>query len=298
CGDYGIRSDSGFLSTTRRTFQKYFLPDLSEDFVTYGGCYASIVPGTHHKFVVLNSVPFLAGYPESWSIAGLKQLTTACGRLRSVELVDEMHWLARTMDACAEDQQVWIVCHIPPGVACYDGTQNWSRPVPDRGKRVPFVNVFSDFYLKRRKQFAGILAGHSHNAEFKLIRDAHRDELASFVLMAPSIGRNHGNNASFRLVGFNRSNLRIEDYTTHWLDGSTAPPTWATPFTFRETYGQSDVSAAALSRVLNDMQSGATLPTGKTALDQYFYDYSTRTGAANHRPRAHYPRALDSIVGP
>lgn len=46
------------------------------------------------------------------------------------------------------------------------------------------------------------------------------------------------------------------------------------------------------------MTSGATAPTGKTFLDQYFYDYSTRTGAANSKPRMHYRKALGSIIGP
>ena len=237
-------------------------------------------------------------YPESWSIDGIKQLNTACGQLRNVELVDEMDWLARTMDACVADQQTWIVCHVPPGVSCYNGTQNWSRAVSDRGNPVPFVNVFREFYVKRQKQFAGILAGHSHCAEFKLIQDDKRDRVASFVLMAPSIGRNHGNNASFRFVKFNRSTLKIRDYITYWLDGSLLPPAWGKPFRFSESYGQVDVSATSLLCIFRDMQSGATSPTGKTVLDQYFFDYSTRTGAANGRPRSHYRQALKAIVGP
>jgi len=214
CGDYGIRGDSGFLTTTHQTFQKYFLPDLSKDFVTYGGCYAAAIPGTDHKFVVLNSIPFISDYPETWSIAGIKPLNSAYSPLRSVDIVDEFNWLTETMDACADNQKVWIACHIPPGVSCYGGSQNWPRPVMYGTKQVPFVNEFSDFYLSRRQHFAGVLTGHSHNAEFKLIRDNKSNDPVSFVVMAPSIGRNHGNNASFGTVRFNRSTLAIEDYTT------------------------------------------------------------------------------------
>ena len=298
CGDYGVRGNSGFLSATHRTFRRYFLPELSMDFVKYGGCYATQIPGTHHKVVVLNSVPFLSGYPESWSIAGIKPLTSRCRPLRNVELVDEVDWLSRTMAACRTDQRVWMVCHIPPGVACYDGTQNWSRPVPHAAEQRPFVNAFSAFYLQHRQRFAGILAGHSHNAEFKLIRDSRLGAAASFVLMAPSIGRNHGNNASFRTLRFNRSTLLIEDYTTHWLDGSRSPPTWGKPFSFAATYGQPDVSAESLLQVYTGMLSGARAPTGMTVLDQYFSDYSTRNGASNSKPRAHYRQAVGSIIGP
>lgn len=298
CGDYGIRGNSGFLTSTRKTFKKYFLPSLSDDFVTLGGCYATTIPGTNHKFVVLNSIPFISDYPETWSIAGIKSLSSACQPLRGVDLVDEFNWLTKTIDACAEKQKVWVACHIPPGVACYDGTQSWPRLVSDGGKQVPFVNEFSKFYLSQRQHFAGVLTGHSHNAEFKLIRDNKGKDPVSFVLMAPSIGRNHGNNASFRVVHFNRSTLAINDYTTHWLDGSQSPPDWGKPFKFTETYGQPDVSPASLLSVFNGMTSGAKAPTGRTFLDQYFYDYTTRTGAKNSKPRTHYQKALGSILGP
>ena len=143
CGDYGVRGNSGFLSATHRTFRRYFLPELSTDFVKYGGCYATQIPGTQHRFVVLNSVPFLSDYPEAWSIEGIPSLTSRCQPLRNVELVDEMDWLSRTVAASRPGQRAWIVCHIPPGVACYDGTQNWSRPVTQAAKQRPFVDVFS-----------------------------------------------------------------------------------------------------------------------------------------------------------
>lgn len=298
CGDYGVRGNSGFLTRTRQTFQKYFLPDLSNDFVKYGGCYAASIPGTNHKFVVLNSIPFISDYPETWSISGIKPLNSACSPLRDIELVDEFNWLTDTMDACSDNQKVWVACHIPPGVNCYDGTQGWPRPVPYGKESIPFVNEFSKFYLKQREHFGGVLTGHSHNAEFKLIRDAETNDPVSFVLMAPSIGRNHENNASFRTLRFNRSTLAIEDYTTHWLDGSQSPVVWGKPFKFTTTYGQPDVSPTSLLSVFTGMTAGAKAPTGKTFLDQYFYDYTTRNGAMNTKSRTHYKKALGSIIGP
>lgn len=299
CGDYGIRGNSGFLTAARRTFRRYFLPDLSRDFETYGGCYETGVPGTDHTFVVLNSVPFISDYPESWRLTGTRPLQRACSPLRSVDLVDEFNWFTETVKSCRGQQKSWIVCHVPPGVACYDGTQNWPRPVPKGTEQVPFVNEFTDFYLSQRQHLAGILTGHSHNAEFKLIRDSTGSQKpVSFVLMAPSIGRNHGNHASFRVMSFDRTSLRIEDYTTHWLNSDRSPPKWGTPFRFTECYGQPDVSADSLSSVFQGMISGAMAPTGKSFLDQYFFDYSTRTGAAGSRPRTHYQKAVGSILGP
>jgi hypothetical protein len=299
CGDYDVRGDSGFLAETRRTFRKYFLGDLSEDFQTYGGCYTTTIPKTEHKFVVLNSVPFVSDYPESYRLNGIPQLSAFCRPLRPVELAKEYKWLSDTMDQCGEEQRVWIVCHIPPGVACWNGVQNWVRPISDGERQIPFVNEFSDFYLGHRDHFAGILTGHSHAAEFKLIRDSEgRGNPVSFVLMAPSIGRNHQNNASFRVLSFDRSTLAIKDYATHWVDGSSSPARWGKPFRFTTTYGQPDVSPASLAAVFAGMKSGAKAPTGKTFLDQYFFDYSTRNGAKNSQPRTHYQKALGSIVGP
>ncbi len=157
----------------------------------------------------------------------------------------------------------------------------------------------SNFYLSRRQHFAGVLTGHSHNAEFKLIRDKKGNhDPVSFVMMAPSIVRNHGNNASFREVRFNLATLAIEDYTTHWLDGSQSPPQWGKPFQFTKTYGQPDVSPTSLLSIFTGMNSGTSAPTGKTFLNQYFFDYSTRNGAKNSQARTHYQKALGNILGP
>lgn len=299
CGDYDVRGNSGFLAATRQTFQKYFLPGLSDDFQTFGGCYATTIPKTQHKCVVLNSIPFISDYPESYRIKDLSQLSSFCRPLRTVDLVEEYKWLSDTMEQCNEGQKAWIVCHIPPGVACWNGAQNWPRPISDGNGKIPFVNEFSDFYLGHRQHFAGVLTGHSHAAEFKLIREGGgRSDPVSFVLMAPSIGRNHNNNASFRVLSFDRSTLAIQDYTTHWLDGSQSPARWGQPFRFTTTYGQPDVSATSLAAIFAGMESGAKAPTGKTFLDQYFFDYSTRNGAFNSTPRTHYQKALGSILGP
>ena len=297
CGDYDIRGNSGFLAATRKTWIKYFLPSLSKDFESVGGCYTTPVPGTKHRFVVLNSVPFISDYPESFRITSNPKLNSFCKPLRTVELVDEMNWFKDTMATCEEGQRVWIACHIPPGVSGYGGAQNWPRIVGQTS--MPLINLFSDFYLAHRRNFAGILTGHSHSAEFKLIRDNKEPaEAVSFVLMAPSIGRNHGNNSSYRVLKFDRSTLAINDYTTHWLDGSKSPPDWGKPFQFSKCYGQPDVSPSSLSNIYDGMVSGKKAPTGKTLLNQYLFDYSTRNGAGNGHARSHYKMAVGSIIGP
>ncbi len=299
CGDYDIRGNSGFLTNTARTFRKYFLSNLSDDFENVGGCYSTNVPGTKHKFVVLNSVPFISDYPEAYRVAGIPQLSGSCLQLRNIELVDEYDWLTHQMEFCADGQRVWLTCHIPPGVACYDGSQNWPRPVPSKDSTVPFVNMFRDYYVSQREHFAGVLTGHSHAAEFKLIRDSTaRSEVVSSVLMAPSIGRNHANNASFRVVSFDRESLAIRDYVTHWLDGTKVPASWGVPFQFTTTYGQKDVSPQSLQNVYEAMNGGKIAPTGRSFVDQYFFDYSTRNGSANSKSRSHYKNALGTLIGP
>lgn len=168
CGDYEIRGNSGFLTNTRKTFQKYLLPELSADFETFGGCYTTRIPGTKHRFVVLNSVPFISDYPESFRLTGIPPLNSQCSPLRTVDLVDEFDWLMK----------------------------------------------------------------------------------------------------------------------------------WGEPFAFTKTYARPDVSAKSLDGVFSAMKSGATAPSGMTYLDQYFFDYSTRNGAKNSKPRTHYKKALGSILGP
>lgn len=299
CGDYDIRGNSQFLANTLQTFRRYFLPSLSEDFQNTAGCYTTHIPGTQHRLMVLNSVPFMAKYPEADWIAGFKPLSDSCTALRTVEPGDIFDWMTTVTEGADHHQRIWVVCHVPPGVACYDGTQNWSHPVAGKDKTVPIVNLFQDYFLQHQTQLAGVLSAHSHAAEFKLIRDTTgTGKPVSFVLMAPSIGRNHSNNASFRLMTFERASLRVLDYETHWMDGTASNPVWGQPFRFTETYRVPDVSTTSLAAVYEAMKSSTKLPDGKTYLDQYFFDYSTRNNSQNSQARSHYVNAVGNILGP
>ena len=294
CGDYDVRGNSGFLESTHATFRKYFLPDLSDDFKKFGGCYVTKIPKTHHKLLVLNSIPFLAKYPDLEYVESSSLQSSACESLRPVQVVDEVLWFVDTVHSLQESQKVWIACHVPPGVDCYGGSQYWSKPISVEQKQEPFVNEFRRLYLRHLRHMAGFLSGHSHMAEFKLIRDEGQDStVVSSVLMAPSISRNHGNNASFRQMKFNRKTLIVADYVTHWLDASKSPPEWGKPFSFAKTYNQPDVSPSSLKAVYDGMASPE-----QTFLDQYFRDYSTRNGANNSRARGNYKIALPRILGP
>lgn len=291
CGDYDVRGNSGFLASTQTTFQKYFLTDLSDDFQKLGGCYSTKIPQTNHKLIILNSIPFLQEYPALKYVGASPLQKSSCESLRPVELIDEDEWLRNEVNALNSGNKAWIACHVPPGINCYDGRQYWNSQREELGK-LSFINQFVSFYRSQHQHLAGILAGHSHMAEFKLIND-QQGKPQSSVLMAPSIARNHGNNASFRLMKFDRKTLLVKDYVTHWIDASSSPPKWAAPFSFTTTYQQPDVSPSSLSTVYQRMNSG-----DRGTIDQYFSDYSTRNGAGNSSARRNFRQALPSLLTP
>ena len=291
CGDYDVRGNSGFLASTQATFQKYFLADLSDDFQELGGCYSTEIPQTNHRVIVLNSIPFMQVYPALKYVSASPLQKSSCESLRRVELVDEDQWLRNEVNTLNSGNKAWIACHVPPGINCYDGRQYWNSQREEMGKQ-SFIDQFVSFYRSKQQHLAGILAGHSHMAEFKLI-NGQQGEPQSSVLMAPSVARNHGNNASFRLMKFDRKTLFVNDYVTHWIDASSSPPKWAAPFSFTETYQQPDVSPSSLNAVYQRMNSG-----DRGTIDQYFSDYSTRNGAGNSSARRNFRLALPSLLAP
>ncbi|MBC7964788.1 MAG: metallophosphoesterase [Fuerstia sp.] len=292
CGDYDVRRDSGFLASTQKTFQKYFLSDLSDDFRTVGGCYSTKIPGTQHRVIVLNSIPFMKKYPDLQYVRSSSIMEDACLSFSKIDLVDEFQWFRKIADNLGDSEKVWIACHVPPGIDCFQGTQYWDVELADASRDSSFLEEFIGYYNSRGQHMAGILAGHSHMAEFKLINN--KNVPASSVLMAPSISRIHANNASFRVMTFDRESLIVADYVTHWLDASMNPasPSWGAPFKFTESYMQPDVSPRSLAAVYQQMT------TSPVVLNRYFEDYSTRNGSRNSSARQNFKLAIPSVLGP
>ncbi len=257
CGDYDIRLDhpnSTFLEDTADTFLRYFLPDLTpaeqQDFrATFqlGGFYAAALPGgSANRVLVLNSIPFMGSgsYPETWG--AYYQTKASCTSSNTVSAADQMKWF-KNEAGNAPAGHALVAAHVPPGMACYDGSPMWSAT-----NLASYMESFLDGGTALK--LAGTLAAHSHMASFKLLRGAYGNAV-SFVLQAPSISPNHKNNPSFRVVTYDSATLEISDYRTHYLDLNTGH--WRS-FSFRESYGQHPVTAATLDSLYTDMQASTT----------------------------------------
>ena len=300
CGDYDIRLDtkqSRFLADTAATFKQYFLSSLSADdqrafeATFLKGGYYTISPrrAKKHRIVVLNSIALMEKYPDADRGDSYPPTVKLCDSEPAVSASGQLAWLADELNMTDRTGRVWVACHVPPGANCYSNRYRRAhQPWPSMYWKDDNFNKFKNLLLTdgHLKNLAGILAGHSHNAEFKLMRDG-TNRPVSFVLMCPSISPVHKNNPSFRVMSYDRGSLGISGYQTHYLDlwaaqqdqptGSAAlsNATWKS-FSFGESYGAKSVSASSLSAVYDAMAIGANGPS--KLLIEYAQNYNTRAG--------------------
>ncbi len=249
CGDYDLHLDVDlgsqqsfdFLTDTSNTFLDYFLPDLKQpenqakkakflETFLRGGYYSLPVPnGGGSRFLVVNSIPFMAKYPcEECSCdtgdSECKKCGAACGSFELTKgpcaaspIIDadaQMSWLTHEADA---PSSAWVVAHVPPGKGCWSTSPSWTST---------YLDPFRDLFLSSPPtRVAGTLAAHSHMASFKLVRDDD-DNAVSFVLQSPSIGSNHSNNPTFGILTHDPSTLEITGYTVWYLDLSHPSTYW------------------------------------------------------------------------
>ncbi len=156
----------------------------------------------------------------------------------------ELNWLSNQLEcAKSNNMMVWLLFHIPPGQAVYDGSQYW---ITDDGTQTHFLKL-----LAIAPQTVCI-CGHSHLDEFKVIKGQNGS--LTYVHITPSVCPNHFNNPAYQVLHVD-ANGAITDYDTHYLAnfGNTNwgqfDPHWTNEYTFTTAYGQTSYNVNALDRL-------------------------------------------------
>lgn len=119
----------------------------------------------------------------------------------------ELQWLEAQLKTAAEHQEnVLITMHIPPGNNVYDHEGFW---LPDN--QAVFLNHIKTY----QKTIIGLLAGHTHTEEIKIIKDAAQNNIAGVFLNA-GLSTSHGNEPSVKTFYFANQNSqwRLANYET------------------------------------------------------------------------------------
>jgi sphingomyelin phosphodiesterase acid-like 3 len=252
CGDYQIDPNGPFLRATAKIWKGLFKNrSNARSFLRtfpVSGSY-SISSNKHaHRLIVLNNTFFSINYKNS------------CGDPKSDPGRDELKWLEVELEKVdAANGKVWLVYHIPPGIDVFSTLHQTQSPNGQMPQIIPFWRSaynerFINLVMRHSTNIIGSFAGHMHMDTFELIQ-ADNGKAVSFVHITPAISPLFGNNPAFELFSYNRQSFAPKDYTTYYLDLSSAasqrnaPIKWQKEYSFVESYGQSNFSASTLQEV-------------------------------------------------
>jgi sphingomyelin phosphodiesterase acid-like 3 len=157
--------------------------------------------------------------------------------------VRELAWLQQSLAAAQKaHQSVLIAMHIPFGKNLYDGTPFWDPSIEQS---------FLALYKQYQATITGVLVGHTHMEELKLIQDNHQTIGAEYY--TAGLSTSHGNSPSFKLFSFSKeasTPWQFNNYTTYEIhETSNHSLTLGVAYDFKYYYGAlSKVTLKALEK--------------------------------------------------
>jgi sphingomyelin phosphodiesterase acid-like 3 len=204
----------------------------------------SLAPDSHNPYPALNIsatgdiAPYILsmpnpsmGYYSAFAIPGLRVIALNSvifgNKYESVDGISqtdagnqEMTWLTNQLnDAKNKGDKVYIAMHIPPGTDAYKFDRNktpyttWAvLPSAENSWLKTFLRLANDY----QSTIAGILYGHTHMDELRLLYDSTGSHLTEVAISAPGITPQHGNNPGFKTVSFDPVSMALTNFTTYY----------------------------------------------------------------------------------
>jgi sphingomyelin phosphodiesterase acid-like 3 len=271
CDDYLLDANSGFLKETgdevTRNFPAAERQDAEQTF-SAGGYYGISLPAPiqNARLLVLDDLFMSKNYR---SCAGIPDPTAADSQIK---------WLDNQLaQARANQQKVWVMGHIPPGIDLYSTAKRLSG-ICSGLKPAMFLSS---------EKMAEVMAGygdviqlgifaHTHMDELRLLRDSsHATPLLPPVpiKMVSSISPIHGNLPSFTVAEIDPSTAALIDYrvfSSSNMSGNNAK--WTEEYEFAKDFGEPDFSASSLSSLIAGFAADSSAKT--KASQNYIADFS------------------------
>lgn len=250
CGNYMIEPDGQFLKMLSEVWEPLVNhagnnPSYKSDFSKGGYCLLNFPHSSNYKMIILNTVFFSPNY------------INMCGDTALDPGKAELEWLTRTLADCLRNnQKVWISYHIPPGVDIF-GTIHGQGDCRQKIVKSWKVN-YNDAFVKIIRRYSSIItsgfAGHFHRDDFRIF--SKYDNPNSYILIAPSISPVYGNNPSYRIFFYNRSDYTLINYISYAMNLSTErDPYWNQEYNFANTYNQKTLTLSSLNNVYHLIHS-------------------------------------------
>lgn len=232
CGDFGLVPGGRLLADLAQDWSTVASDPAAAGDFPRDGYYETDLPGNSGRFIGLNS--------NAWS----RRQSTRCWDPARDPSQDpgkvELDWLRARLEADAQaGKRVTLAMHIPPGLNAF---QNQCGLPPESFYRPEIQGPFLDLLAKYAPQVRLLFAGHTHFDDLKVYRIQGKAVLG--VHLTPSIGPNHGNNPSFQVGLYQRSDGRLLDLATYTLRNMVQAgqggleADWSYEYGFQLAYGQ------------------------------------------------------------
>ena len=236
--------------------------------------YYSVRPHAGLRIIALNSIIFGKKYHSKDGVdhqaAGNQQIS----------------WLQNQLDDARDDQQnVWLMMHIPPGLDAYEVNSSTCPASPSQnlamwahlprtvgaGPKQPFwQDQLMAMLDSHPGTVTGILYGHTHMDEVRRVYDSAGSKITEVAISAPGISPNHNNNPGFKSVTYRSTDQELMDFTTYYRTPSNTR--WSN-YTAAQTY------ACAAGATLFECLSAKSLADLGTAMDTV---YMVKNGAPSY----------------
>lgn len=182
-------------------------PCLDPDPKPKMGYYAAS-PISGLRIIALNSIIWGKTYNE---VDGISQLDAGN---------NQMKWLTKQLDEAAKaKEKVYLLMHIPPGIDAFSASEGSEKPwmwahLPSKSDS--WLNQFLKLSETHQATIAGILYGHTHMDELRLIYSPDGTKITEVAISAPGITPKYGNNPGFKTVSFDSNSKELTDFETHY----------------------------------------------------------------------------------
>jgi hypothetical protein len=191
-----------------------------DEWVKYGA-YSVLHPVLrHYRIIAINTIFFSARYRDG------------CGHAPASDPGEDLlSWLnAQLARAQQNNEKVWLIYHIPPGIDGFATTRHGNTPVLFWKEQ--YAENFDHLLSRYSQTIAASFAGHTHMDDFRLAGSSARGR--SLVLMAPALSPYVRQNPAFRVVSF-QANGKLTDQVTYYLSNLLTPD-WKREYSFRQEW--------------------------------------------------------------
>jgi sphingomyelin phosphodiesterase acid-like 3 len=275
CGDYRFDANSEFLASAGDEFTRGFpAADREKAIRTFatGGYYSVDLPAPFKtvRLLVLNDL-FMS-----------RRYETCSGKADPAPAAAEIVWLEERLGEARRNQEkVWVMAHIPPGVDPYStaikGDDICSGSAP---KMFLLSEALPEVLAAYGDVIQLVLFGHTHMDELRLLKPAAANptEKGVAVKLTPSISPINGNDPSFIVATIGAPSAVLEDYRVIVASNQTGVDAkWTEEYDFKQTYKEPAFTASAVADLIARFKADSQAEG--SASQSYIRNFSAGTGA-------------------